>query len=73
MSEQPDILTARATAARLGRSVSTVHRYVAEGKLTPALRIEGLRGAAFFHAADVDRLAARLAHPSKPDRAASPT
>lgn len=62
-----DLLSSRDAATLLGRTVSSVHRYVDLGQLSPALQADGLRGAKFFHRADVEALAAQLA-----DRAASP-
>lgn len=52
-----DLLTTRQAADRLGVTVSTISRWVASGKLAPALRIEGLRGPMWFRPADVDALA----------------
>lgn len=43
------------------RSPCTVSRYVQAGKLTPALKGTGLRGAYVFHRSDVERLAAERA------------
>ena len=41
----------------LGIDRSTLTRWVASGRLTPAFKAPGLRGAYFFHRADVERLA----------------
>lgn len=49
-------LTTKETAAALGVSVARVHQMQDEGKLTPVLKQNGLRGCKFFAVADVDRL-----------------
>lgn len=43
-----------------GRSVPTVARWVKEGKLTPALKGTGIRGAMWFRREDVNALLASL-------------
>lgn len=48
-------LTSKQVAQRLNKSLSTISRMVAAGKLTPALRLEGLRGAMWFAPAEVTR------------------
>lgn len=50
------LLTTREAATRLGVSVQTVSRWVAEEKLKPALKAPGIRGPLFFRAEDVDAL-----------------
>ena len=50
------LLTTQEAANRLGVSVQTVSRWVAEGKLTPALKAPGLRGPMFFGADAVDEM-----------------
>lgn len=47
------VLTSKQAADLLGCSVSTISRMVADGRLTPVLRIEGLRGPMFFDADDI--------------------
>lgn len=41
----------------LGIDRSTLTRWVASGRLTPAFKAPGLRGPYFFHRTDVERLA----------------
>ena len=48
-------LTSKPVAARLGKSLSTVSRLVAAGRLTPTLRLDGLRGAMWFTPAEIAR------------------
>lgn len=49
---------AREAAAILGyRYPSAISRLVADGKLTPAFKDEGVRGAYYFRRRDIDRLA----------------
>lgn len=55
-----DLIPTSEAARRLGRDVSTVHRWVASGRLKPAAKTPGIRGARLFHEADVDRLAQEL-------------
>lgn len=43
----------------MGVSHRTVHRLVADGKLTPAQKLPGPNGAFLFRPRDVDRLLAR--------------
>ena len=56
-----DLLTTHVAATRLGVSVRTIHRLVADGHLTPACKLDGPRGAYLFHAADVTAFATRKA------------
>lgn len=53
----PDLLTTRQVATLLRCSVATVARMAADGRLTPAYRLEGQRGALLFRPSDVKRLA----------------
>ena len=55
-----DLIPTRVAAEILGCSVSTVSRLVAAGKLQPAIRIDGLRGAMFFPRDAVHALADSL-------------
>ena len=51
-----------AEVARIyGCDVRTVHRLVARGRLTPAIKAPGLRGALLFRRADVLALAVEVA------------
>lgn len=52
----PPLSTAEA-AERAGIDRSTLTRWVASGRITPAFRTPG--GALFFHAADIDEAAAQ--------------
>lgn len=53
-----DYLTTGQIAERVGKHRTTVHHWVAQGRLTPVMEVNGVR---LFAAADVDRLAAELA------------
>lgn len=55
-----DLCTTQAAAHRLGVSVRTVHRLVADGRLTPACKLDGPRGAYLFATDDVTALRAAL-------------
>ena len=47
-------------ARRFGRDVRTIHRWVDAGRLKPAAKTPGIRGALLFNPRDVDRLARQL-------------
>jgi excisionase family DNA binding protein len=53
----PDNLTIRGVAARLGVSVRTVHRWVAAGRLPVHVKGPGPTGMLFFRRADVEAIA----------------
>lgn len=56
-----DLIPTREVLEILRRSdPSTVSRYVLLGRLTPAVRAPGKRGAMFFERADAERLRAEL-------------
>ena len=55
-----ELLTTAQVAARCGRTVATVNRWAATGKLPAAHQLDGIRGARLFAAADVDTLAATI-------------
>ena len=55
-----DLLGTTEAAEPLGVSVRTVHRLVTDGRLTPAAKLPGLRGAYLFATADVTALRAAL-------------
>jgi hypothetical protein len=52
-----DLVPTAWAARALGVHPSTVSRLVADGKLKAATKAPGVRGAMFFHQADVIRLA----------------
>lgn len=52
-----ETLTSSEAAARLGVNIQKFHRLVAAHKLVPVLKAPGLRGAKFWRAADIERLA----------------
>lgn len=54
-----DLVPTAEAATILNRHVRTVHRLVAEGLLSPAVKIPGKTGAYLFHRADVVALAGR--------------
>jgi DNA-binding transcriptional MerR regulator len=56
-----ELLPTAEVAVRLGVDVRTVARWANAGRLTPAVEGRGQTGARFFHAEDVERLAAELA------------
>jgi predicted site-specific integrase-resolvase len=56
-----DLLTSAVVCERLSIDRSTLSRWVAAKKITPALKLDGPRGPFLFYPADVDRLAAELA------------
>jgi hypothetical protein len=62
-----DILTSRKAADRLGVNVQKFHRLVARHNIKPVGEVPGIRGAKFWHALDIDRLAAN----TEAERAAS--
>lgn len=53
-----DLITTVDVANALGVHVRTVHRMVSAGRLEPAVKVPGMRGAYLFHRADVDALLA---------------
>lgn len=55
------LIGSRAAADRLGVEVSTVTRYVTDGILVPATKLDSGNGAFVFHQSDVRELAAALA------------
>lgn len=57
----PSLLTSAEAARQLNIDRSTLSRWVADGKVTPALKAPGLRGAYFFDSAEVERLKTKAA------------
>ena len=55
-----EYMTTTAVADRLKVDVSTVARWVRNGRLAPAIKTPGIRGAYLFTSEDVDALAADL-------------
>jgi excisionase family DNA binding protein len=56
----PELIPTAEAARRLKVDVSTITRWVASGRLTPAFKAPGPRGALAFDPDDVDRLASEL-------------
>lgn len=52
-----DLLRSLEAAERLGIDRATFNRWVAAGRITPAVEFPGKRGARLFRRADVERLA----------------
>jgi hypothetical protein len=61
MPTTPDLIPAAEVARIYGCHVRTVHRLVAAGKLEPAFRAPGIRGALMFRRADVLTYGANVA------------
>ena len=53
-----DLLTTSEVCDTLEVGTSTISRWVADGRLAPARKLPGLRGAFLFRRADVDALKA---------------
>lgn len=51
-----DLITTAEAAQVLGVHVATISRMVASGRLTPAVKVPGKRGAFLFRPEDVDAL-----------------
>ena len=56
MRNAADLLTTAQVAERTGKTVSTVNRWAAIGKLPVAHKLPGRTGVNLFDPADVDRL-----------------
>lgn len=56
-----DLLTTAQAAEIFGVSVATVNRWVAAGRITPAVQFPGTTGGRLYDRADVDKLAKRRA------------
>ena len=61
MPQTPDLLPTAEVASIYGCDVRTVHRLVERGRLTPAIKAPGKRGALLFRRADVLALAVEVA------------
>jgi DNA-binding transcriptional MerR regulator len=55
-----ELIPTAEVARRLGRDVRTVHRWVDAGRLVPAVKTPGIRGALLFRPRDVEKLAHEL-------------
>jgi hypothetical protein len=53
-------LASRQAADRLGVNIQKFHRLVAVYQVEPVLAVPGIRGAKFWRAVDIDRIAAAL-------------
>lgn len=56
-----ELLATRQVADALGIDVSTISRWVKEGRISPAMRLPGKTGAMLFTPKDVERLRSALA------------
>ena len=61
MHKQSQPLTSAEACKRLGIDRSTLSRWVASGRITPSLKMPGLRGPFLFDAAEVERVKAEAA------------
>ena len=59
MSDHPDMLGPADVCERLGIDRSTLTRWVKAGKIVPAMKLPGLRGAHVFTADEVERVERR--------------
>jgi excisionase family DNA binding protein len=66
---QDDLVTVSEIAEMRGRSVRTVQRMIASGRLVPAMQLPGKTGAFLFRRADVEALDREPAE-SQPEPAA---
>lgn len=62
-----NLMTTKQVAAKAGKSVSTICRWVEEGRISPVIKNDGLRQPMFFDPEDVDALLS----PAEPSEAAS--
>ena len=56
-----DFLSTRQVADELGVGITTVNRWVRDGRLRPTVQGDGIRGARFFRRSDIDALDRELA------------
>jgi excisionase family DNA binding protein len=61
MPTTDDLLTSAEVCERLNIDRSTLSRWVAAGRIAPALKMPGLRGPFLFDPAEVDRVKAGAA------------
>lgn len=57
----PDLIGTVEAAEIIGVERSTLSRWVASGRITPAMQLQGTTGAMLFHRADAVALASALA------------
>jgi DNA-binding XRE family transcriptional regulator len=57
MTDLPALITANQAAAQVGVNRRTITKYVETGRLTPAMKLPGTKGAWLFRQADIDLLA----------------
>lgn len=61
MSTPPQLLTSAEACEQLGIDRSTLSRWVALDRITPAQKLPGLRGAFLFDPAEIERVKAEVA------------
>lgn len=69
-----DLVSTREAARILLRSIATVNRFAADGRLQVAKKVDGVRGARFYWRRDVEALRDEIADhyaPLSPSEAAS--
>ena len=54
-----DLISTATVAGMLGKTVATVNRWAAEGKITPALKMPGDTGARLYRRTDIEALRPR--------------
>lgn len=55
MTQAPSLLRSSEVCKRLNIDRSTLSRWVASGRIKPAMKLDGIRGAFLFAASEVDR------------------
>lgn len=61
MAHLPDFLTSAAVCEALHIDRSTLSRWVASGRIQPATKLPGLRGAFLFDPSEVERIKSEVA------------
>lgn len=56
-----DLVTTQQAAEIVGKHIRTIHRFVADGTLVPAVKVPGQTGAYLFRRADVTALPTKQA------------
>lgn len=54
-----DLLSTKAVADLLGTTPATINRWANEGRITPAVKMDGTTGARLYRRSDVDALMAK--------------